>query len=323
MLRAILRKKGGRNAIYSFLVIGLIHLLSPSLMKRQLDYALSRFTSKEIVRKINGVDMILSLEDGGISRQLIMYGGRETLMTDYLLHSGMIGEGDVVLDIGANIEYYVLLESRLVGRTGKIYAIEPVSSNIHVLERNLLLNDCTNVETYRLAMGDRSGSTTIHISDQSNLSALQKESGINYIRTEQVNIVTVDAFLEDKEEPDLIRMDVEGYEYFIFRGMERNLKKDVDLLIEIHGFIMTSEQVDVLFNMLKDHGYRVKYCVADYLHNINKLANVVIDKTNVWRTPEVLHLDIDELHKRIAGGSGAHCLFSKGEKNVHKNSYHG
>jgi len=311
MLRAMIKKKGGRKAIYNFLVICLIHLLSPSLMKRQLDYALSRFTSKEIVRKINGVDMILSLEDNGISRQLIMYGRRETLMTDYLLISGLIGEGNVVLDIGANIGYYVLLESKLVGRMGKIYAVEPVSSNIHILKRNLLLNGCTNVETYRLAMGDRNGCITIHISDQSNLSAVQKELGVNYIRTEKVNVMTVDTFLEVKETPDLIRMDVEGYEYFILKGMEKILKKDVDLLIEIHGFIMTKEQVDTLFDTLKEHDYHVKYCVADYLHNVNKLANVVINKTNFWKTPEVLHLDIDELRKRILDGLPTHCLFSK------------
>lgn len=311
MLRTILRRKGGRDTIRILLAICVVHLLSPSLIKRKLDYAISRFTSKEIIRKINGVNMILSLGDAGISRQLIMYGRRETLMTDYLLNSGTIGEGDVVLDIGANIGYYVLLESKLVGETGKIYAVEPISSNIRTLERNVLLNNCTNVETYRLAMGDKNGSTMIYVSDQSNLSAMQKESGVNYIRTEQVDIMTVDTFLEGKEDPDLIRMDVEGYEYFIFKGMEKNLKKDIDLLVEIHGFIMSNKQVDVLFNMLKDHGYRVKYCVADYLHNINKLANVVINKTNIWRTPEILHLDIDELHTRIIGGSAAHCLFSK------------
>ena len=45
-----------------------------------------------------------------------------------------------VLDIGANIGYYVLIERNLIGKKGKIVAVEPVDENIELLKKNLELN---------------------------------------------------------------------------------------------------------------------------------------------------------------------------------------
>lgn len=295
----------------NILLFVIIHLLSPSLIKRRLEYLVYRFTSKEVVRKINGVDMILTLEDRGISRQLLIYGKRETLTIEYLLGSGLLSEGDAVLDIGANIGFYALLESRLVGEQGIVYAVEPVSSNIQVLRRCLELNKCTNVETYQLAMGDKDGTITIHVSDQSNLSTIDREPSVNYIRDEQVGLMTVDTFLRDKKFPKLIRMDVEGYEYEIVKGMRKTLEGDSHLLIELHGFLMDNGQINELFDILIDSGYGIKYCVIDYLFNINKYANFFVKMTDEWDVPRVLDLDMAGLRQRILLGKSAHCLFHK------------
>ena len=58
------------------------------------------------------------------------------ICTDYLSRSKIITEGDTMLDVGDDIGYYVLQESRIVVNRGKIYAFEPVKNNFHLLNRN-------------------------------------------------------------------------------------------------------------------------------------------------------------------------------------------
>jgi SAM-dependent methyltransferase len=59
--------------------------------------------------------------------------------------AGRLGEGSVFVDVGANVGYYTLLASRLVGPGGAVYAVEPIPSTAAMLRANVRLNDCRNV----------------------------------------------------------------------------------------------------------------------------------------------------------------------------------
>ncbi len=67
----------------------------------------------------------------------------------YLQH--LVRQGDVAIDIGANLGYYSRILSRLVGEGGKVYSVEPVKPILGVLEHNL--RRCTNVEIVPFALG--------------------------------------------------------------------------------------------------------------------------------------------------------------------------
>ena len=79
----------------------------------------------------------------GIGRALYVYGSRE------LDHKWMLTEelfpGNVVLDLGANIGYYAIMEAKIVGSSGKIYAIEPDPRNIEILKKNIKLNNIDGI----------------------------------------------------------------------------------------------------------------------------------------------------------------------------------
>ncbi len=53
------------------------------------------------------------------------------------LFKKVINEGDVVVDLGANIGYFSLLAAQLVGARGKVYSFEPEPKNYHYLQRNI------------------------------------------------------------------------------------------------------------------------------------------------------------------------------------------
>ncbi len=67
----------------------------------------------------------------------------------------VVRRDDVVIDLGANLGYYSVVLSRLVGSEGKVYAVEPVPPVLRVLERNV--GGCRNVEILPFALGERDG----------------------------------------------------------------------------------------------------------------------------------------------------------------------
>lgn len=238
-----------------------------------LSYTITKLLRGSVVRNVNGFKMFLDLKnDAGISRDLFVYGKREHTSTDFLMSSGILVENSVALDIGANIGYYALIESSLVGKNGTVYAIEPVKKNYENLKRNISLNEIKNIETHNLAVGDKNGTTVINVGAKCNWSSIIDDDKKGFISKENVEMVTVDSFLEKRKTPSLIRMDVEGYEYAIIEGMVGTLRNnDITLLIEIHPTILTKEQIERMFYLLKQSGYDKAVAIFDpSLRTLNK-----------------------------------------------------
>ena len=120
-----------------------------------------------IIKKINNYHMAIDKNSGGIHRDLYLKSVREPLSTKIM--RSLLKKGDVVLDAGANIGYYVLLESKEVGEKGLVYAIEPVRENFNFLKKNVKLNKLGNVKLYdNLAFSDKIGKLKININWEGN-----------------------------------------------------------------------------------------------------------------------------------------------------------
>ncbi len=65
--------------------------------------------------------------------------------------------GMTVYDLGANVGFYSLLASRLVGPTGRVIAVEPLPRNIAYLQRHVVANAATNVTIVQGAVSDAPG----------------------------------------------------------------------------------------------------------------------------------------------------------------------
>lgn len=163
--------------------------------------------------------MFLDLQDRGISRTLLLFGERE------LEHKKMLEEvlepGMSVLDIGANIGYYALMELNLIGKTGNLIAVEPSPSNVDLLKRNLSLNGYLGVEVHNAAISNISGNKLFHLSSMSNLNTFHNiGTGIEHLSGESLNVqtFTVPEIMKGRH-LDLIRMDVEGHEVEVLDGL--------------------------------------------------------------------------------------------------------
>jgi FkbM family methyltransferase len=126
-----------------------------------------------------------------------------------------------VLDIGANIGYYALLELELVGPEGRVTLVEPSPDNVALLRRNLALNGHADLDVHEGAVSDRSGSRAFHLSTMSNLHTFHAlPDGGSHLegRAIDVQTATVPELVPDGR-LDLIRMDVEGHEVEVLTGM--------------------------------------------------------------------------------------------------------
>lgn len=152
-----------------------------------------------------------------------------TQLIERLLSAGM-----VVCDIGAHVGYYSLLAARAVGATGKVYAFEPETGNHALLKDNIALNHYGEIiAAQALAVGNRTGSVTLHVSALDNGSHSLHHVGKPERESVQVQITTLDAFMAREGWPrvDLIKMDIEGNELQALEGMQETLARSEQLVM--------------------------------------------------------------------------------------------
>lgn len=244
-----------------------------------------------VMREILGSKMWLRTDDPGISADLLKKGVREPAVTE-ILHRE-IRPGDAVIDIGANIGYYALLEARLVGSEGTVYAIEPVPENYELLCKNIELNGYTNIKPYLLAIGDRNGTETLHLTKQSNCGVIlgdiprsarfkRRMEAIGTGATIDVEIISLDEFVEREGiDPDFIRMDVEGYEIAIIEGMKKILSESRNLRIEMelhYGHYGDPKVITQALQKIFAAGFYQKYFVVN-------LGNRIVTDAHVLHAP--------------------------------------
>ncbi len=154
----------------------------------------------------------------------------------------VVKPGDVVYDIGANVGFYTLLASRLVGPAGRVVAFEPEPRNLAYLRRHLLLNGAANVAVVEAAVSDREGTLAFLRTENRSTGRLDQGGDI------AVKSVTLDGFLARGTErpPDVIKMDIEGGELAALTGATGILRGRPTLFLATHGPELHRRSIDLL-----------------------------------------------------------------------------
>ncbi len=181
---------------------------------------------------------------------LLLEGPWEPQTTQYI-HT-TLADGHVFLDIGANSGYFALLASRCVGPRGKVFAIEPNPAMAEQVRQNVARSGLTNVVVEELACSSSAGVRDLYLGPPGN-TGITSLSSAN-VRSDEcvsVNCVPADALVEkyDISRIDLVKIDVEGAELEVLRGMTDILKRfRPKIIIELlpsllAGFSATIEDV--------------------------------------------------------------------------------
>ena len=213
-----------------------------------------------------------------------------------------IKSDDVCLDIGSNIGYFSQLMASLT-KTGKVISIEANPKNAALIRLNSFLNGFENkIILFNNAASNVEGETiNFNGTSDSAYGFVQKEEErelYSYIEDnhsfKKQNLIsistrTIDSILHEIKinKVDILKMDIEGFEYYAILGMEKLLKSDsgprlmLMELVDEHLQYYNSNLNDTL-EFLKDCGYTIKNIINGELIDYNpelKESNLVFIKS--------------------------------------------
>lgn len=266
-------------------LIKIAYFISLRFIKYKM--TLAKLPDNELIES-NVIDfkMLLRKKGGGISWDLLVNGIREENATHFFRNE--IKPGMNVLEVGANIGYYLIQESIKAGDSGHIYAFEPDPSNIELLQKNIELNKLKNITLKKSALGNNEGRMDFYISDRGNLSGFTRPAE----NTVKVDVFKADSLLADQK-IDYIRMDAEGYEFEILKGSERILKESASgIFVEIHPFYLLElgTSMRALIEWLENINFHIVKAYSDYdwnpkeFSNARDLLSYKYAEKMVWRT---------------------------------------
>lgn len=227
------------------------------------------FGKKYVKRNIHDYKMYLDSNDMGLCRSLILFGTRE--VDHKILLEKIARPGMTVLDIGANIGYYALMELGLIGESGKLIAVEPSPKNIEIFNMNLALNGISGIRVIDGAISDKSEKKDFHLAEQGNLNTFHATgTGLKHLTGEVVEVdsYTVSQVMEGEGSLDLIRMDVEGHEVEVMTGMLESVREGTlkpTIIFETHLSRYGKEHdMESVLKAYFSEGYTTRYLASSY-----------------------------------------------------------
>lgn len=140
--------------------------------------------------------------------------------------ASLINQGDVIIDIGANLGYYTCLFANKTGQSGKVYAVEPIALYREILEQNI--RRFNNILIFPYALGIEDG-----ILKMGNSSSQKYRHGLMHVLSEgenadEVYVVPVknpEQLFNNLSHIDYIKCDIEGYEVPVLPAMKSLLQE--------------------------------------------------------------------------------------------------
>jgi FkbM family methyltransferase len=193
----------------------------------------------------------------------------------------LLGRGDVFVDVGANVGYYALVASRLVGDTGRVYALEPAPDTYARLVETLAMNRAANVTPIQVAAGAETGEAVLHGAAEGHdeMSTLLDIPDVVRARRPELTpsaerpavettvvVEPVHRLVDPSDLPrlDLIKIDVEGYEGAVLAGLGPvfAVGHRPAVLVEVHADLAPDAPGAVL-DFCGRYGLRARWIVDD------------------------------------------------------------
>lgn len=167
------------------------------------------------------VTLRINPRDGIIERHILTRGSFDQHLIDTF--TSQIHEGDVVVDVGANIGYYSLVFSDIVGQNGSVIACEPFPRALDHLKKNFSYNPrlASRITLLEVACSDRKSTLRMEESEGNLGGSSVHEHGDGI----SVPGDTLDSLLKDAPKVSLIKIDIEGREKEALQGAQGIIAK--------------------------------------------------------------------------------------------------
>jgi FkbM family methyltransferase len=195
----------------------------------------------------------------------------------------ILSPGSVVVDAGANIGIYSQFLSSCVGPAGVVHSFEPAAENFKRLQS--ATRKLANVRLSQAAVGESSGRSRLYLSDQLNVDHRTYTSQGDSRRDVPIDVIALDDYFQPDERVDLIKMDIQGYEFHALRGANRVLTDNpaAKLLLEFwpYGLKQAGATWIELVHTLESKGLKL-YQVTT--HGLVPFCSESVRETPEWYT---------------------------------------
>lgn len=180
---------------------------------------------------------------------------------DFLFFLDMLSPDSNVLDIGANIGIMTVHLARRCSK-GQVHAIEPIPENFATLQSIVKRFKLRNVHLHQFALGESPGELEMVMPRVQNV----KMQGLSHVVHESIEdfnegerykvpVHTLDDLGEITASVQGIKIDVENFEYFVFKGGERMLREQGPI---VYCELWDNENRAKCFELMQDCGYTIK-----------------------------------------------------------------
>jgi FkbM family methyltransferase len=135
-----------------------------------------------------------------------------------------LGKGDVFVDVGAHVGKYTVSIAKVVGEKGLVIAIEPHPENYKILMENVRLNGLKNVIGLNIAAWSEECKLKLFIAGMHGRHSIKKDFGLGSLSVKARPLDDVFDELVLKR-CNYIKIDVEGSELEVLKGLVKTLKK--------------------------------------------------------------------------------------------------
>jgi FkbM family methyltransferase len=183
-------------------------------------------------------------------------------------------QGDVVVDLGANIGRYAIIASKRVGANGKVIAIEAHSNNFKIIKKNIRINRLTNVIPLNFAVSSKETKMKLYTPDEELGYTMHHSIMFDYLSPRfkmktgkkyvEVNANTLDNLLQQNginhADINWIKIDVEGAEFEVLKGATNVLSKskDIVLIVEVHGSANNNNYKSIV-ELLDSYNFNIEF----------------------------------------------------------------
>src|SRR5919112_1463092 len=190
-----------------------------------------------------------------------------TIREDHIIEHFTPRQGDVVVDIGAHMGRYTIIAAKRVGTKGKVMAIEANPSNFEMLNRNIKLNQLTNIISLNNAVYSKETKIKLYLPGEelghTIYNTVMSDRAKNEDKFVEVSANTLDYFLQLKGimEVNWVKIDVEGAEFEVLKGATNVLSKskDIALLIEIHNLSGGTNLYRPILEFLRLYNFKIEF----------------------------------------------------------------
>jgi FkbM family methyltransferase len=179
----------------------------------------------------------------------------------------ILPEGGTFYDIGANVGFYTLLASRVVGENGRVISFEPNPRNLEFLQKHVQLNDFGNVCIYALALANQEGWVGFSSAKGPAQGRIDENSSLKVVKTPLDRMVQ----REDIPEPDVLKIDIEGAESAMLEGARKTLSSSRPVVfVATHGQKQYRESIRILEQL----GYRLEGVGGESVMNTDEIIGL-------------------------------------------------